>query len=117
RDEIEPDLARRSGSPVSALHGFRDRKHAYRRALRRARPDVVVFNHVASRPVGTLVRLHRRIAPDVPAIGIAHSWHEITQTEGPRAEKELAQVRHAVAALDAITFGSHHCKREGEALG
>src|SRR5436190_21122887 len=72
-DEIDRRRAeRRAGAPVRTLTSHRARKGDYRRALRRARPDGVLFNHVVNRSVRPLVNVHRRIAPGIPSVGVAH---------------------------------------------
>ena len=115
-DELDPD---RTGACPAPLLG-RIPRHPNRRhprMLRRAKPDVVLFNHVTNRTVARWAKLHRQLAPTVPAIGIAHSWHPVTQFDSEREQQRLEFAQRGIDAVQALCFGSSHCRTEGEELG
>lgn len=85
----------------------------YEDLLERLRPDAVLMHHFAH----TIGVTHARLRPDAAAVGIAHSWHSVTQREGEERERALAVAAEAMSGLDALVAGSRHALREGEALG
>jgi glycosyltransferase involved in cell wall biosynthesis len=116
-DDLDPERAARCPAPVLGHRQPDKPRRRYRRLLRRARPHVVVLNHITNMYLSRWARVHRRLAPDVPALGIAHSWHPITRHAGEEAKRRLGISQAGIDAVDALCFGSHHCRREGEELG
>ena len=57
------------------------------------------------------------MAPEIPAIGIAHSWHPVTHLRSDRTERRLEFAQRGIDAVQALCFGSLHCRTEGEELG
>lgn len=84
----------------------------YEGLLERLRPDVVLMNHVAN----TVGVTHARLAGAPPAIGVAHSWHNITFRAGEERRRARAVTDEALAGLTALVCPSLHCRREGERL-
>jgi glycosyltransferase involved in cell wall biosynthesis len=116
-DELDLDRAAQCPAPVLGHRQPTRPRRRYRRLLERAQPDVVILNHITNLYLSRWARLHRSLAPGVPAIGIAHSWHPVTRHEGEEAKRRLGIAQAGVDAVDALCFGSDHCKREGEQLG
>jgi glycosyltransferase involved in cell wall biosynthesis len=85
----------------------------YERTLDRLRPDAVLLNHVAN----TVGVTHVRLGSPVPAVGVAHSWHNITFADEDDRARALEVTEEALAGLGALVVPSEHCRREGEALG
>ena len=85
----------------------------YERVLAELRPDVVVMHHFAH----TIGLTHARMSDPPPAIGIAHSWHNITFGAGEERERARATTAEALGGLRAIVGMSRHLLREGEELG
>ncbi len=56
-----------------------------------------------------------RMAPGLPRIGIAHSWHSITQ--GPEPEEARERVQTALNRLAVLVVPTKHALREGRGLG
>ena len=115
-DELDPARAGACPAPILAhrVPAHRGRRHL--RMLRRAKPDVVVFNAVTNRYVARWAALHRKLSK-VPALGVIHSWHPVTRYEGDDARLRMEFAQRGIAAVDAVSFGSRHCRTEGEALG
>jgi glycosyltransferase involved in cell wall biosynthesis len=116
-DELEPEGAASCPAPILAHRVPKRPGRRHLRMLRRAKPDVVVFNHITNRYVARWAVLHSRLASDVPAVGIVHSWHPITRYVSEEARLRMEFAQRGLAAVRAVSFGSHHCRAEGEALG
>jgi glycosyltransferase involved in cell wall biosynthesis len=85
----------------------------YEQVLDRVRPDAVLMNHFAH----TIGITHARLHGAPPAVGIAHSWHNVTLRSGEERSHAARVTSEAMGGLGAVVFGSHHTRREGEALG
>jgi len=85
----------------------------YASLLERLQPDVVLLNHVAH----TIGVTHARLAGAPPALGVAHSWHNITFRSGEERHRARAVTEEALAGLAALVCPSRHCAREGADLG
>ena len=85
----------------------------YENLLDRLRPDVVLINHVAH----TVGVAHARLSGAPPAIGVAHSWHNITFRTGEERRRARTVTEEALGGLAALVCPSRHCRREGERLG
>jgi glycosyltransferase involved in cell wall biosynthesis len=84
----------------------------------RTRPDVVLVNNVAAFAPARYSRVHAQVAPTVPQVGIVHAWHQVTMKDDPeRARKNREAAQEALDRLEAVVFGSEHCRREGVELG
>jgi len=81
--------------------------------LERVQPDVVLLHHIATAYALALGAL----APDLPLVGFAHSWHPFTYAAPDRREKVRRRTERALASLRALVCCSEHCRREGVALG
>jgi glycosyltransferase involved in cell wall biosynthesis len=87
--------------------------HHYEALLARLEPDVVLMNHVAN----TVGVTHAGLDRPPPAIGIAHSWHNVTFREDAERERAFALTAQALAGLACLVCPSRHCREEGEWLG
>ncbi len=115
-DELDPERISDCPAPLlGRIPRHPNRRHP--RMLRRANPDVVLFNHVTNRKVARWAKLHRKLAPAVPAIGVVHSWHPVTQFDSDGARRRLEFAQQGIDAVQALCFGSSHCRAEGEDLG
>jgi glycosyltransferase involved in cell wall biosynthesis len=85
----------------------------YEDLLERLRPDVVLMNHFAH----TIGVTHTRLRPSAAAVGIAHSWHSVTQRSGEERAHAAAVTEEAIEGLEALVAVSSHCFREGRELG
>lgn len=84
----------------------------------RVRPDLVLVNNVAAFAPARYTRVHSRVAPAIPQLGIVHAWHQVTMKRDPeRAAKNREAAQAALDRLAAVVFGSEHCRREGIELG
>jgi glycosyltransferase involved in cell wall biosynthesis len=120
RDEIEvvgvlPPRPPAREPPIRVLARPGDVRVAdfYERALAEERPAVVLMNHVAN----TIGVTHRRLGSPVPAVGIVHSWHNITFRAGEERQRAWDLTQEALDGLAALVVPSRHCLREGESLG
>ena len=84
----------------------------YEQLLERLEPDVVLMNHFAN----TIGVAHARLADRPPAVGVAHSWHNITFQTGSRRRHARSTTEEALAGLAAAVVPSRHCRRESERL-
>ena len=116
-DELDEQRAAACPAPILGHRQPQRPGRRYKRLLQRARPQVVVFNHITNLYLTRWAKLHRRLAPSVPAIGIAHSWHPITRHEGDEAERRKDIAREGIAAVDVLCLGSDHARAEGGRLG
>ena len=116
-DELDTERASVCPAPVLGHRQPQRPGRRYKRLLERARPQVVVFNHITNLYLTRWARLHRRLAPSLPAVGIAHSWHPITRHTGEEAERRKDIAREGIAAVDVLCFGSQHAKEDGARLG
>ncbi len=85
----------------------------YEDLLRELDPDVVLMNHFAN----TIGVTHARLASPPPAVGIAHSWHNVTFRAGGERRRAHAVTAEALGGLAALVCPSQHSRREGERLG
>jgi glycosyltransferase involved in cell wall biosynthesis len=84
----------------------------------RTNPDVVLVNNVAAFAPARYTRVHEQVAPEIPLVGIVHAWHQVTmKRDDVRAEKNRAGAQEALDRLEAVVFGSEHCRDEGLELG
>ncbi len=101
------------GLPVFTRPSDRSTADFYEDLLGRLRPDAVLMNHFAH----TIGVTHAQLRPAAPAVGIAHSWHQITQRSGDQRTRAAEVTDEALAGLHALVAGSRHCLREGDAMG
>lgn len=85
----------------------------YEDLLEQLDPDVVLMNHVAH----TIGVTHARLAAPPPAVGVAHSWHNITFRSGEARNRARHVTEEALAGLTGLVCPSSHCIDEGERLG
>lgn len=85
----------------------------YEGLLDRLRPDVVLMNHVAH----TIGVTHAGLDDPPPAVGVVHSWHNVTFAEPGQAEERRQVTQRALDGLAAMVVGSRHCLAEGERIG
>ena len=85
----------------------------YERLLHELRPDAVIMHHFAH----TIGVAHARLVDPPPAIGVAHSWHNVTFSSGEQRRRAVATTQEALSGLAAVVGMSRHCLREGEKLG
>jgi glycosyltransferase involved in cell wall biosynthesis len=99
-----PIFVRPAGEPTAAF---------YERLLDELAPDVVLMHHFAH----TIGVTHARLRDAPPAIGVAHSWHNITFRSEDERRRAFAITEEALGGLDALVGMSRHCLLEGEGLG
>jgi glycosyltransferase involved in cell wall biosynthesis len=88
------------------------RREAFLKAvLDELRPDVAVLNHFSTSWGLTLPV----VAPELPLVGIAHSWHTITQAHEPETAHERMQ--RAMDGIATLVVPSEYCLQEGRELG
>ena len=88
------------------------RREAFLEAvLDELRPDVAVLNHFSTSWGLTLPV----VAPELPLVGIAHSWHTITRADEPETAHERMQ--RAMDGLATLVVPSDYCLQEGRELG
>ena len=81
--------------PVRVLEQGQRREAFLEAVLDELRPDVALLNHFSTSWGLTLPV----VAPELPLVGVAHSWHQITQAEDPEA------------AVSGCTAGWEGCPR------
>ena len=99
--------------PVFARPDDVNRASFYADLLERLRPDVVLMNHIAN----TIGVTHGRIGSPVPALGVIHSWHNITFRSGDEQRQARQVTAEALAGMAAIAAPSRHLLAEGRELG
>jgi glycosyltransferase involved in cell wall biosynthesis len=110
---MAPDpLSGRAPFPVFARSALAQTAAFYEDLLERLEPDVVLLNHVAN----TVGVTHARLEAAPPAVGIAHSWHNITFRFGELRRDARAVTQEALGGLTALVTPSRHCRQEGERL-
>jgi glycosyltransferase involved in cell wall biosynthesis len=97
--------------PVRILEKGQRREEFLRAVVEELRPDVALLNHFSTSWGLTLPT----VAPELPLIGIAHSWHPVTHAQDPEVAHERMQ--RAMDGLAALVVPSEHCLREGRSLG
>jgi glycosyltransferase involved in cell wall biosynthesis len=97
--------------PVRILGEGQKRPEFLAAVVAELQPDIAILNHFGT-SWGLLLP---RIAPGLPLVGIAHSWHQITLGEDPETAFERTQ--RAMNGLTAMVAPSEHCLGEGLALG
>jgi glycosyltransferase involved in cell wall biosynthesis len=85
----------------------------YEGLLERLQPDAVLMNHIAH----TVGVTHARLASAPPAVGVAHSWHNITYAPAEEIERQREVTAEALGGLAALVTGSRHAMEEGGGLG
>ncbi len=106
-------LDRAIGFPVFARPDDVGSAEFYERTLLRLAPDVVLMNHVAH----TVGVTHARLDSSPPAVGVVHSWHNITFADPAEAGRRREVTEEALGGLAALVVGSRHCLEEGRRLG
>jgi glycosyltransferase involved in cell wall biosynthesis len=106
-------LSRELPLPVFARPPDESTASFYERLLAQLEPDVVLMHHFAH----TIGLTHARMGDAPPAIGVAHSWHNVTFCDGEERERAWETTQEALAGLRAIVGMSRHCLREGRELG
>lgn len=97
-----------------ALRKGQTRPEFLRETIDELRPDAAILHHVAT-PWGQLLP---EVAPDLPTVGVAHSWHSATLLADERERQdELGRIQAAMSSLSALVVGSAHALEEGGALG
>lgn len=84
----------------------------YEGLLERLRPDVVLMSHIAH----TVGVTHARLGSPVPALGVVHSWHNVTFRTGEERRRAEAVTAEALSGLSAVIAPSRHCLAEGRQL-
>jgi glycosyltransferase involved in cell wall biosynthesis len=86
--------------------------------LEKTQPDVVLVNNVAAFAPARYTRVHQHVAPEIPLVGIVHAWHQVTmKRDEETAAKNRAAAQESIDRLEALVFGSRHCRDEGIELG
>jgi len=107
-------LDREVAVPVYVRPDGLGRADFYAQLLERLQPDAVLMNHIAHTVGVTHAQLHTHI----PAVGVVHSWHNVTFAAGEDARKRaLAVTQRAMAGLGALVVPSRHALEEGLGLG
>ena len=99
--------------PVYGPARGQNRLEFLREVLARTRPDVILLHHFGTQNGLLLAQL----VPEIPLVGIAHSWHAVTFASDTAIDAARARMIEAMAGLRAIVLVSEHCRREGVALG
>ncbi len=99
--------------PVFARPEDVGRATFYEDLLERLQPDLVLMNHIAN----TVGVTHARLPTVPPAVGVMHSWHNVTFSAGEEREQALALTAEALAGMDAVVVPSDHAHAEGQELG
>lgn len=111
---VPPEPLRRDiGLPVFTRPPGAGIADFYEELLDSVRPDAVLMNHFAH----TIGVTHAHLRPEAAAVGIAHSWHSVTQRRGKERARATGVTKEAMSGLAALITGSRHCLREGEGLG
>lgn len=110
---LAPSPYARAPYPVLARPAPDTTAGFYESLLERLEPDVVLLNHVAN----TVGVTHAGLAGAPPALGVAHSWHNVTFQSGAERRRARAVTAEALSGLTALATPSRHCRREGERLG
>jgi hypothetical protein len=97
--------------PVRVLGEGQRREPFLEAVLDELRPDVALLNHFSTSWGLTLPA----VAPGLPLVGVAHSWHPITHAEDPEAAQE--RMHRAMGGLSALVVPSEYCLDEGRELG
>lgn len=97
--------------PVWIHQSGQSREQFLESLLAEVQPDLALLNHFDT-GWGLLLP---ELAPSLPLVGIAHSWHSITFADDRQAA--LERMRTAVEGLEALIVPSDHCLREGWSLG
>jgi hypothetical protein len=58
-----------------------------------------------------------QLAPDLPIVGVAHSWHSLTYSSEDSRADAYERMARALGGLFAIAFVSAYCRSEGLGLG
>jgi len=90
-----------------------DRASFYEELLETLRPEVVLMNHVAN----TVGVTHARLSSRIPALGVIHSWHNVTDRSGEERRRATALTEEAIAGLSAVAVPSRYALDEGRELG
>lgn len=85
----------------------------YRQAVLATRPDVIMFQHVAHR----WAVYHGRLGIPVPAVGVVHSWHQLTFAPDETRTRIRRGIEEALTNLTALVFVSSQTLTEGRQLG
>ena len=101
----------RAPVPLRIAAPGQPREPFIRSVLDELRPDVAVLNHFST-AYGLALPA---IAPELPLVGIAHSWHSITQSDQPAVAHERMQ--RTMDTLSALVVPSEYALREGRQLG
>lgn len=84
----------------------------------KTKPEIVLVNNVAAFAPSRYTRVHEQVAPEIPMAGIVHAWHQVTmKRDDERSEKNRQAAQEALDRIDAVAFGSAHCRDEGLELG
>jgi glycosyltransferase involved in cell wall biosynthesis len=106
-------LDREAPVPVFVRPDDVSRAGFYKDLLERLRPDVVLMNHIAN-SIGVT---HTRLGSPVPAVGVIHSWHNITFQSGEERERARRVTEEAMEGMSAVALPSRHAFSEGQELG
>jgi glycosyltransferase involved in cell wall biosynthesis len=106
-------LRREVPVPTSIRPEKVSRVRFYQEALERLEPDVVLMNHIAN----TIGATQGRLDSPPPALGVVHSWHNITFRVGDERRHAFAVTERAMAGMSALAVPSSHALAEGERLG
>jgi len=106
-------LDREVPMPVFARPADIGRAAFYGDLLERLRPDAVVMNHVAN----TFGVTHARLRSPPPALGVVHSWHNVTFRAGEERRHAMGLTEEAMSGLSGVVVPSQHGVAEGHRLG
>lgn len=106
-------LEREVPVPVFVQPDGTSRASFYAELLERLRPDAVLMNHIAN-AVGVT---HARLSPPIPALGVVHSWHNVTFRSGEARQRAREMTAEAIGGMAALAVPSRHGIAEGRRLG
>jgi glycosyltransferase involved in cell wall biosynthesis len=97
--------------PMRVIGEGQRREAFLEEVLDELRPDVALLNHFST-SWGLTVPV---VAPRLPLVGVAHSWHPVTHAEDREVARE--RMHRAMGGLSALVVPSEFCLGEGRELG
>jgi glycosyltransferase involved in cell wall biosynthesis len=81
--------------------------------LERERPDAILLNNLAAFNGARFARVHREVAPEIPAIAVVHEWRAIRAKGGERGERYRVAAQAGLDSVAAVVFPSRHTRDLG----
>lgn len=95
--------------PVFARPEQVSRADFYEDLLGRLQPDAVLMNHVAH----TVGVTHARLRAPIPAVGVVHSWNNVTFGSADRRSAGRVVTEEALTGMAGVVLPSRHALAEG----